>query len=211
MSKEIKFEIEAREKLKAGVDKLSNAVKVTLGPKGRNVLLERSYGAPTITKDGVSVAKEIELKDKLEKMGAQIEWGDDYVIARRGELNAVDLDFNRIPDAAMTIATTALFAEGPTTIRNIANWRVKETDRLAAMAAELRKVGATVDEGEDYITIEPPAALTHAEIETYNDHRIAMCFSLVALSDTPVTILDPGCTSKTFPTYFEEFARISER
>jgi 3-phosphoshikimate 1-carboxyvinyltransferase len=143
-------------------------------------------------------------------MGAEVTIATDHItVARKGALKGIDQDMNRIPDAAMTIATTALFAEGPTTIRNIANWRVKETDRLAAMATELRRVGATVDEGEDSITIEPPKALKHAEIETYNDHRIAMCFSLVALSDTPVTILDPGCTSKTFPTYFEEFARIS--
>ena len=90
------------------------------------------------------------------------------------------------------------------------NWRVKETDRLVAMATELRKVGAEVEEGYDYITITPPAQLKHAEIDTYNDHRVAMCFSLVSLSDTPVTILDPKCTAKTFPTYFEQFARMSE-
>ncbi|MCE1787487.1 3-phosphoshikimate 1-carboxyvinyltransferase, partial [Enterobacter hormaechei] len=101
-----------------------------------------------------------------------------------------------IPDAAMTIATTALFAAGETVIRNIYNWRVKETDRLHAMATELRKVGAEVEEGVDYIRITPPPRLLPAEIGTYNDHRMAMCFSLVALSDTPVTILDPGCTAK---------------
>ena len=146
----------------------------------------------------------------LEKMGAKITWADDYIECSRGELNGVDMDMNHIPDAAMTIATTALFADGTTTIRNIYNWRVKETDRLSAMANELRKVGATVEEGEDYITITPPAKLNHAEIKTYNDHRMAMCFSLVALSDTPVTILDPKCTMKTFPDYFEQFKRLSE-
>ena len=146
----------------------------------------------------------------LEKMGAKITWADDYIECSRGELNGVDMDMNHIPDAAMTIATTALFANGTTTIRNIYNWRVKETDRLSAMANELRKVGATVEEGEDYITITPPAKLNHAEIKTYNDHRMAMCFSLVALSDTPVTILDPKCTMKTFPDYFEQFKRLSE-
>ena len=146
----------------------------------------------------------------LEKMGAKITWTDDYIECTRGELNGVDMDMNHIPDAAMTIATTALFADGTTTIRNIYNWRVKETDRLSAMANELRKVGATVEEGEDYITITPPAKLNHAEIKTYNDHRMAMCFSLVALSDTPVTILDPKCTMKTFPDYFEQFKRLSE-
>ena len=146
----------------------------------------------------------------LEKMGAKITWADDYIECARGELNGIDMDMNHIPDAAMTIATTALFAKGPTTIRNIYNWRVKETDRLSAMATELRKVGATVDEGEDYITIIPPTTLNHANIKTYNDHRMAMCFSLVALSDTPVTILDPKCTMKTFPDYFEQFKRLSE-
>ena len=115
---------------------------------------------------------------------------------------------NHIPDAAMTIATTALFAKGTTVIRNVYNWRVKETDRLAAMATELRKVGAEVEEGNDYIKITPPAQLTHAAIDTYNDHRMAMCFSLVALSDTPVTINDPGCTSKTFPDYFDRFTGL---
>ncbi|OCG53704.1 3-phosphoshikimate 1-carboxyvinyltransferase [Gilliamella sp. Choc6-1] len=147
----------------------------------------------------------------LEKMGAKITWADDYIECSHGELNGIDMDMNHIPDAAMTIATTALFAKGPTTIRNIYNWRVKETDRLYAMATELRKVGATVDEGHDYITIIPPVKLNHAKIETYNDHRIAMCFSLVALSDTPVTILDPKCTMKTFPDYFEQFKRLSEQ
>ena len=146
----------------------------------------------------------------LEKMGAKITWADDYIECTHGELNGVDMDMNHIPDAAMTIATTALFADGTTTIRNIYNWRVKETDRLSAMANELRKVGATVEEGEDYITITPPAKLNHAEIKTYNDHRMAMCFSLVALSDTPVTVLDPKCTMKTFPDYFEQFKRLSE-
>ncbi len=156
-----------------------------------------------------SIQGDIQFADALEKMGAEIEWGDDYVISRVGELKAVDLDFNHIPDAAMTIATTALFAKGTTAIRNVYNWRVKETDRLAAMATELRKVGAQVEEGHDYIIVTPPAQLTHAAIDTYDDHRMAMCFSLVALSDTPVTINDPKCTSKTFPDYFEKLASLS--
>ncbi len=156
-----------------------------------------------------SVQGDIRFADVLEKMGAVIEWGDDYIACRRGTLTAIDMDMNHIPDAAMTIATTALFAKGTTLMTNIYNWRVKETDRLAAMAAELRKVGATVEEGHDFIRITPPQSLKHAEIETYNDHRIAMCFSLVALSDTPVTILDPGCTAKTFPDYFRQLAAVS--
>ncbi|MTD40530.1 3-phosphoshikimate 1-carboxyvinyltransferase [Erwinia sp. CPCC 100877] len=166
----------------------------------------------TVTVSGIgrnSVQGDIRFADVLEKMGAQIVWGDDYITCTRGELNAIDMDMNHIPDAAMTIATTALFARGTTCLRNIYNWRVKETDRLYAMATELRKVGAGVEEGEDYIRITPPQQLTFAEIDTYNDHRMAMCFSLVALSDTPVTILDPGCTAKTFPDYFEKLSGIS--
>ncbi len=158
-----------------------------------------------------SVQGDIRFADVLERMGATVRWGEDYIECERGELHAIDMDMNHIPDAAMTIATAALFAQGgTTTLRNIYNWRVKETDRLAAMAIELRKVGAEVEEGNDYIRITPPAKLKAAEIGTYNDHRMAMCFSLVALSDTPVTILDPKCTAKTFPDYFEQLARLSE-
>ncbi len=138
--------------------------------------------------------------DVLEKMGAKITWGEDFIQAEQAELNSIDMDMNHIPDAAMTIATTALFANGETVIRNIYNWRVKETDRLTAMATELRKVGAEVEEGEDFIRIQPLALnqFKHANIKTYNDHRMAMCFSLIALSNTPVTILDPKCTAKPF-------------
>jgi 3-phosphoshikimate 1-carboxyvinyltransferase len=119
---------------------------------------------------------------------------------------------NHIPDAAMTIATTALFAKGTTAIRNIFNWRVKETDRLYAMATELRKVGADVVEGKDFIEISPPDQLKHALIDTYNDHRMAMCFSLLALDDTcGVTINDPGCTAKTFPEFFTVFQSVCNK
>ncbi len=147
----------------------------------------------------------------LEAMGAHVYYGDTYIeVNYQNPLTAVDLDLNHIPDAAMTIATTALFAKGTTVIRNIYNWRVKETDRLSAMATELRKVGAIVVEGEDYIEVTPPEKLTHAAIDTYDDHRIAMCFALVALSDTAVTINDPGCTAKTLPQFFELFESISK-
>ncbi len=156
-----------------------------------------------------SVQGDVAFANVLEKMGAKVEWGDDYVSVSRGELNAVDMDFNHIPDAAMTIATTALFAKGTTTLRNIYNWRVKETDRLYAMATELRKVGANVEEGEDYLTITPPKRLKHAAIDTYDDHRMAMCFSLLALDPVSVTINEPECTAKTFPTYFEVLESIS--
>ena len=151
--------------------------------------------------------------DVLEKMGAKITWGEDFIQAEQAPLHGVDMDMNHIPDAAMTIATTALFAEGETVIRNIYNWRVKETDRLSAMATELRKIGAEVEEGEDFIRIQPLALAQFqaAEIATYNDHRMAMCFSLISLSNTSVTILDPKCTAKTFPTYFSEFEKLSIR
>lgn len=158
-----------------------------------------------------SMQGDVLFADVLEKMGAKITWGDDFIEAEAGELVAVDMDMNHIPDAAMTIATTALFAKGTTAIRNVYNWRVKETDRLFAMATELRKVGAEVVEGEDYLEITPTDKIVHGAIDTYDDHRIAMCFSLVALSDTSVTINDPGCTSKTFPDYFQQFEKVAHR
>ncbi|MFT7053265.1 MAG: 3-phosphoshikimate 1-carboxyvinyltransferase [Psychromonas sp.] len=156
-----------------------------------------------------SVQGDIQFADALEAMGAKIEWGDDFIKASKGKLKAIDMDMNHIPDAAMTIAVAALFATGTTKIRNVYNWRVKETDRLYAMATELRKVGATVVEGHDFIEVTAPEKLTHAEIDTYDDHRMAMCFSLVALGNTAVTINDPKCTSKTFPDYFEKLASVS--
>lgn len=145
----------------------------------------------------------------LEKMGAEVEWGSDYMMTRRSNLTAVEMDFNHIPDAAMTIATTALFATGTTLIKNVYNWRTKETDRLSAMAVELRKLGALIEEGSDYISITPPGQIQCATINTYHDHRIAMCFSLAALGETEITINDPECTSKTFPGYFDRFSSIS--
>jgi len=156
-----------------------------------------------------SVQGDVAFAHVLEQMGAKVEWGDDFVSVTKGELNAIDMDFNHIPDAAMTIATTALFAKGTTTLRNIYNWRVKETDRLFAMATELRKVGAEVEEGEDYLKIIPPEQLKHAAIDTYDDHRMAMCFSLLALDPISVTINEPECTAKTFPTYFDVLESIS--
>ncbi|MEA1880136.1 MAG: 3-phosphoshikimate 1-carboxyvinyltransferase [Campylobacterota bacterium] len=156
-----------------------------------------------------SIQGDIQFVDVLEKMGAKVEWGDTYVSVSRDTLHAIDMDFNHIPDAAMTIATTALFVKGTTTLRNIYNWRVKETDRLYAMATELRKVGAKVEEGDDYLKITPPQKLLHAAIDTYDDHRIAMCFSLLALDEASVTINEPECTAKTFPNYFKVLESIS--
>jgi len=157
-----------------------------------------------------SIQGDIEFVDVLEQMGARVEWGETYVSVTKDVLRTIDMDFNHIPDAAMTIATTALFVEGTTTLRNIYNWRVKETDRLYAMATELRKVGAEVEEGEDYLKITPPKQLKHASIDTYEDHRIAMCFSLLALNEASVTINEPECVSKTFPDYFEVLKSISK-
>jgi 3-phosphoshikimate 1-carboxyvinyltransferase len=156
-----------------------------------------------------SLQGDVQFAQVLEAMGAKITWGESFIEAERGDLHGVDMDMNHIPDAAMTIAVAALFANGKTAIRNVGNWRVKETDRLAAMATELKKLGAGVVVGEDFIEIHPPEKLIPAVIDTYNDHRMAMCFSLAALGNAPVTINDPGCTSKTFPNYFEQFGRLT--
>ncbi|QCI22173.1 3-phosphoshikimate 1-carboxyvinyltransferase [Buchnera aphidicola] len=156
-----------------------------------------------------SIQGDIEFANILQKMGAIIEWGNDFIICTRNKLNAIDLDMNHIPDAAMTIAIVALFSTGTTIIRNIYNWRVKETDRLSAMTIELRKIGAIVEEGKDFLSITPPIAFKYSDIDTYNDHRMAMCFSLICLSGTSVNIMNPSCTSKTFPSYFEDFLSIS--
>jgi 3-phosphoshikimate 1-carboxyvinyltransferase len=157
-----------------------------------------------------SIQGDVAFADVLEKMGAIVEWGDDFIQVTGAPLTAVDMDMNHIPDAAMTIATTALFAKGTTRISNVYNWRVKETDRLHAMATELKKVGASVVEGHDFIEVTPPqSALLHASIDTYNDHRMAMCFSLLALGNAGITINDPKCTAKTFPSYFDTFKTIA--
>jgi 3-phosphoshikimate 1-carboxyvinyltransferase len=149
-------------------------------------------------------------------MGATITMGENWIEARsNGVLTAVDMDFNHIPDAAMTIAVAALYADGTSTLRNIASWRVKETDRLAAMATELRKLGAEVEEGADYLRVTPPAEIQAATIDTYDDHRMAMCFSLASLDGAArrgneMRINDPKCVAKTFPEYFAAFAGIAK-
>ena len=151
---------------------------------------------------------DVKFADALAATGAQITWEDHAIIAQGpadGRLRAIDADMNHIPDAAMTLAVVALFAEGTTRLTNIGSWRVKETDRIKAMATELRKLGATVEEGEDWITIAPPAVLTaNAAIDTYDDHRVAMCFALASLGPrgVPIRINDPACVNKTFPGYF---------
>jgi 3-phosphoshikimate 1-carboxyvinyltransferase len=162
-----------------------------------------------------SIQGDVRFADALEQMGATVTRGDNWIEASsNGVLKAIDADFNHIPDAAMTIAVAALYADGTSTLRNIASWRVKETDRLAAMATELRKVGAIVEEGADYIRITPPEQLQPATIDTYDDHRMAMCFSLASLDGkarrgNAMRINDPKCVAKTFPDYFEAFAKIA--
>ena len=169
-----------------------------------------------------SIQGDIRFKEAAEAMGAVVHAEPNALEIRRGAwpLKAIDLDCNHIPDAAMTLAVMALYADGPSTLRNIASWRVKETDRIAAMACELRKLGATVEEGEDFLRVEPLAHFLPASIHTYDDHRMAMCLSLAAFNRlnpagdgeraVPVRILDPKCVAKTFPDYFEALFSVVE-
>ena len=161
-----------------------------------------------------SIQGDIRFVEAARMMGAEIESTPNSLRISRGSwpLKAIDLDCNHIPDAAMTLAAMALYADGTTTLRNIASWRVKETDRIAAMACELQKLGATVEEGADYLKVTPPAQWKAAAIHTYDDHRIAMCFSLAAFNPAqlPVRILDPKCVAKTFPDYFEALFSVAE-
>ena len=173
----------------------------------------RAEGQNGIRIEGVgadSIQGDIRFMEAAQMLGAQIDSGPNWLHIRRGTwpLKAIDLDCNHIPDAAMTLAVMALYADGTTTLRNIASWRVKETDRIAAMATELRKFGATVEEGADYICVTPPASVHQwraASVHTYDDHRVAMCFSLAAFNPAglPVRVQDPKCVAKTFPDYFE--------
>ncbi len=164
-----------------------------------------------------SIQGDVRFVEALQQMGAEISMGENWIEARsNGVLKAIDADFNHIPDAAMTIAVAALYADGTSTLRNIGSWRVKETDRLTAMATELRKLGALVEEGADYLRVTPPIAMDAATIDTYDDHRMAMCFSLASLNGAtrpgvPVRINDPKCVAKTFPDYFDAFAGIVQR
>lgn len=170
--------------------------------------------AGSVTVDGIgqhSIQGDVRFAEALSLMGGEISYGENHITAKKAnKIKAIDLDCNHIPDAAMTLAILALFADGTSTLRNIASWRVKETDRLTAMATELRKVGASVVEGSDYLQITPPTAIkANAVIDTYDDHRMAMCFSLVSLAGVPITINDPACVNKTFPDYFSCFAKIA--
>jgi len=156
-----------------------------------------------------SIQGDVEFAEALSRMGARLEYGEGWIEARSGDsLEGMIVDCVAIPDAAMTLAVVALFARGPTTLRGIASWRVKETDRIAAMATELAKLGANVEAGDDHLTISPPKSLKFASIDTYDDHRMAMCFSLAALSENGVRIMDPDCVRKTFPDYFSVLRKV---
>ena len=174
-----------------------------------------AIGGGPVRVEGVgkdSIQGDVKIADVLSALGARVDVGDGWIEARsplQDRLKAFDLDLNHMPDAAMTLAVVALFCDGPSKLRNIANWRVKETDRLAAMALELRKLGAAVEEGDDFLEIMPPRSLKPgAAIDTYDDHRMAMCFALAALSGVPVRINAPGCVTKTYPDYFDRFAQL---
>ena len=157
-----------------------------------------------------SIQGDVRFTEVLERMGAKVSFGPDWIEASGGRpLRAIDMDMNHIPDAAMTAAVLALFADGPSKLRNIGSWRVKETDRIAAMATELRKLGAAVEEGKDYLRVSPPKILSpNQKIDTYNDHRMAMSFALVSLGGVPVKINDPQCVAKTFPSFFDAWRKI---
>ncbi|MET3915114.1 3-phosphoshikimate 1-carboxyvinyltransferase [Variovorax sp. OAS795] len=182
---------------------------IATGASGQNGIRIEGVGADSIQGD-------IRFIDAARQMGAEVESGPNWLEVRRGAwpLKAIDLDANHIPDAAMTLAVMALYADGPSTLRNIASWRVKETDRIDAMANELRKLGATVESGPDFIRVHPiaPAGWRPASIRTYDDHRVAMCFSLAAFNPArvPVRILEPHCVAKTFPDYFETLFSVAE-
>jgi 3-phosphoshikimate 1-carboxyvinyltransferase len=163
-----------------------------------------------------SIQGDIRFVEAARQMGARIESGPNWLAVSRGPwpLKAIDIDANHIPDAAMTLAVMALYGDGPSTLRNIASWRVKETDRIDAMANELRKLGATVEDGPDFIRVHPLAGpdWRAASIRTYDDHRVAMCFSLAAFNPAgvPVRILEPHCVAKTFPDYFETLFSVAK-
>ncbi|TMH29692.1 MAG: 3-phosphoshikimate 1-carboxyvinyltransferase [Betaproteobacteria bacterium] len=172
-----------------------------------------ALGGGPVRVEGVgreSIQGDVRFADVLEAMGANVRMGDGWIeCAGRGRLHPIDMDLNHIPDAAMTAAVLALFADGPSRLRNIASWRVKETDRIAAMAAELRKLGAQVEDGSDYLRIVPGELKPGVAIDTYDDHRMAMSCALVALGGLPVRIKNPECVAKTFPDYFAALASIT--
>jgi 3-phosphoshikimate 1-carboxyvinyltransferase len=157
-----------------------------------------------------SIQGDVRFTEVLERMGAEVFLHENSIEVKGSgkKLRAIDMDMNHIPDAAMTAAVMALFAEGRSTLRNIGSWRVKETDRIAAMATQLRKLGADVEEGRDFLKIVPGKLNANVAIDTYDDHRMAMSFSLAALGGVPVRINEPGCVAKTYPDFFRAFSEI---
>ncbi len=167
----------------------------------------------TVTVEGLgsaSVQGDMGFLDVLEHMGCQVERTADETTVSGGLLKGVDVDMNAISDTVMTLAVVALFASGHTRIRNVAHIRHKETDRIGALAVELRKLGATVEEQPDGLLIFPPdgGKITAASIATYKDHRMAMSFALVGVKAGGVTIQDPGCVAKTYPRFWEDLAKV---
>ncbi len=207
----------ARFRIPAGVRYVSpGTIAVEGDASGASYFLAAGViGGGPVRVEGVgrdSIQGDVRFADALEAVGGHILRGDTWIEARApasGSVRAFDLDLNHIPDAAMTLAVVALFADGPCRLRNIASWRVKETDRIAAMAAELRKVGASVEEGPDYLVVHPPQTWRAAAIETYDDHRMAMCLALATRGGIPLRILDPGCVAKTFPEFFDRLADVA--
>ena len=172
-----------------------------------------ALGGGPVRVEGVgreSIQGDVRFTEVLERMGADVVLHENVIEVKNeaGRLRPIDMDMNHIPDAAMTAAVLALFADGPSVIRNVASWRVKETDRLAAMATELRKLGAQVEEGADFLKIHPGKLKAGVAIDTYDDHRMAMSFALVALGGVPVRIRDPQCVAKTFPEFFDAWRSI---
>ena len=194
-------------------DASSASYFIALGAIGATALDQKSIRIEGVGEN--SIQGDIRFVDAARQMGALVQGGANALQVSRGRwpLHAIDIDCNHIPDAAMTLAVMALYANGTSTLRNIASWRVKETDRIAAMACELRKLGAIVEEGEDFLKITPPASMKDwkaAEIHTYDDHRVAMCFALAAFNPAhlPVRILDPKCVAKTYPDFFEDLFSV---
>jgi 3-phosphoshikimate 1-carboxyvinyltransferase len=158
-----------------------------------------------------SLQGEARFAQALERMGARVVWHDKAIEVSppaQGKLRGIDLDADTMSDTGMTLAVTALFAESPTLIRGIGTWRVKETDRIEAMATELRKVGAGIESGPDWLRVTPPQEWKSAAFDTYNDHRMAMCMALTCLGGIQATIQEPGCVIKTYPGYFEALQSI---
>ncbi len=202
---------------KKGMELYCNPAQYTIEADASSAsyfLAAGAIGKGPLTVNGVGTASlqyqsEGGFANVLKKMGAKVTLSTHSITVSGGELQGGEFNMDSMSDTGMTLAMVALFAKGTTTITHIGNWRLKETDRIKAMATELRKLGATVKEGPDYITITPPTQWTPATIETYEDHRMAMCFSLAAFGGVPITLLDPKCVDKTYPSFFSDFNKVT--